>query len=1116
MLSIHNVWTVARYETRTLLRSWFFRIFSAGAIVILTFMNIPFFALPGNTPWFFRGISSSIPYMNILLLNVVQAIIGVFLASDFLKRDRKLDTTEVVYMRSMTNGDYVLGKFLGILMVFIGLNLIVLLIGLIFNVFFSDVSFVFAAYLFYPLFISIPTLVFIFGLSFLFMVTIRNQAVTFIILLGYIAITLFFLAQKLHHLFDYMAFNVPLLYSDFVGFGNLNTLLIHRGIYFFLGLGFIFCTILMIKRLPQSRTMTRTAGFLSAVFLLTAIILGGIYLTRISSGKNLRQQMVKMNRETNKLATVTPTTWKLDLNHHGEAIAVTAKLSFKNKSAGALDKYIFSLNPGLNVQQVTSTGGDLKYERKLHILTIFPSNPLPPNSEDSLTIKYGGKINEKAVYLDVDEEDREQIYRVWLYNIAKRFSFVDPNYVLLTPEVMWYPVAGVPYGAAYPELSQKNFTNFQLNVKTGKNLIAISQGKQTGLNPGEYSFKPEHPIPQLSLAIGNYEIRSIRVDSIDYQLYSLKGHDYFASFFDEIGDTLTALIRDSKQDFENKLELSYPFPRLTLIEVPIQFFSYNRIWTTTLETVQPEMVLLPEKALLIDAADFKRMEKYQDKRRERSNQTLTPQEIQSELFNRFVRSVLLGGFAGGRFRMSSMIKAPINYNVFPNFYSYVNHFHSAQYPIFNVALESFLNDRIGEQPSSFRRFFVGLTDEEKANRALMKQNLAEIMADPDKKDILNTVLKLKGSYLFKLIQGKLQPETFQKFLTAILNKNHFKSADVAEFIAALNQQYGFDLEPFFNYWYHDRKLPGFLLSDIQAYKVLDEDRTRYQVKFKVSNTDSVSGLLSVTFRTGRGMRFFGGGPQETPEEKFTSLAPGQTKEIGIVLDEQPRMMMVNTLISKNLPAVIDKMFRDLELNEKAIPFDGERELDEPIKLAVPGEIVVDNEDPGFEILYQPTTGFLKRLLQSKKENEEEYIGMNFWRPPNRWRATTAVDFYGKYIHSAYFIKSGDGNKKVAWNAEIKAGGNYDIYYYASNIRSPWFRGRGRGGQRRRDQSVEQFHFLIHHDDGVSEEILDAAKAEAGWNFLGTYYMSAGQAKVELTDESKGRIVFADAVKWVKQ
>ena len=47
-----------------------------------------------------------------------------------------------------------------------------------------------------PFLITIPTLVFILGFSFLLMIIIRNQAVTFIILLGYIGLTLFYFRHK--------------------------------------------------------------------------------------------------------------------------------------------------------------------------------------------------------------------------------------------------------------------------------------------------------------------------------------------------------------------------------------------------------------------------------------------------------------------------------------------------------------------------------------------------------------------------------------------------------------------------------------------------------------------------------------------------------------------------------------------------------------------------------------------------------------------------------------------------------------------------------------------------------------------------------------------------------
>jgi hypothetical protein len=350
----------------------------------------------------------------------------------------------------------------------------------------------------------------------------------------------------------------------------------------------------------------------------------------------------------------------------------------------------------------------------------------------------------------------------------------------------------------------------------------------------------------------------------------------------------------------------------------------------------------------------------------------------------------------------------------------------------------------------------------------------------------------------------------------VLSSNHFKDTDVNNFINQLYKKTNFDLEPYFDDWYKNRELPGFLMADIKAYKILDEDRTRFQVRFKVENAEKVEGLLSVNFRIGGGRGFFGmrGGSNDAPPEQFISLAAGQVKEIGIVLDDQPRSLILNTLVSKNLPTSVNKRFDDLELNEKAKVFEGEHLLKDPIKLTSPGEIVVDNEDPGFEVEYQQKSNFLKKLFQSNKKDEDEYIGFNFWRAPNAWRKTTYAEFYGKYIHSAYYIKAGKGEKKVAWNADVEENGNYDIYYHTPEVRMPWMR-RKRGGRSRGRQYIEQFHFIVFHDDGSDVVNLNVADSEDDWSFLGTYYISAGKAKVEMTDESRGRIVFADAVKWVK-
>ena len=94
------------------------------------------------------SIPSNIPYLILLLLNTGQAVIAIFLASDFLKRDKKLDTSEVFYVRPLSNAEYVIGKIWGNLRVFLLLNLIIMGITMAFNLTVGEVDWIAFYYIF--------------------------------------------------------------------------------------------------------------------------------------------------------------------------------------------------------------------------------------------------------------------------------------------------------------------------------------------------------------------------------------------------------------------------------------------------------------------------------------------------------------------------------------------------------------------------------------------------------------------------------------------------------------------------------------------------------------------------------------------------------------------------------------------------------------------------------------------------------------------------------------------------------------------------------------------------------------------------------------------------------
>jgi len=1031
-----------------------------------------------------------------MFLNIAQAVLAVFLASDFLKRDRKFDTTEVVYTRSMTNLEYVAGKTVGILFVFLVLNAAVLLVAAVFNIFFADVPFMPVPYLAYPLIISLPTLVFILGLSFLLMMLIRNQAVTFIILLGYIGVILFYLGDRLHQLPDYTAWRLPLLYSDFTGFANPGQILIHRGIYLLLGLGFIFLTVLMIKRLPQSRVMMNVSRVLAVVTLAGGMVLGMVYIGGVKAERTLKQKVFALNDKWADSPEFTITGCDISLRHLGDRIAGSAGMTVENESGGRMEELVFSLNPGLRVTGVTSAGEELEFERELQILRVRLPRPVEEGGNYRLAVSYRGGINEAACYPDVREKERESRYRIFMINIPGRSAVISPQCLLLTPESLWYPVAGARFDPPHWEDYERYFTSFTLRVETEEGITPVSQGKMEKKGDGNFVFTPEVPLPCLTLAAADYQRRSVTVDSVEYNLYTRRGHDYFAKYFDQVGDTLSAVIRKIKRDYENGLELEYPYRRLNLVEVPINLPFYQRVWTLSNEFVQPQMVMLPEMGAILRWADFRRWSG--GGWRDRYD---IVQKRQAWMLEFFIGFTLTGGLQRKIWHMGGPSASGITLDVFPNYYTYIHHIRSDNWPALNLAMESYLAGRI----ESVWGNMDGLTVQEEANLALKDKSLREIIAGEKDRELVSDILRIKGEYLFSMMETMMGEEKFRIFMADLLKNNMFGQIEEGEFISGLEGMIGERPDEILDHWYRSSRLPGFVIGAVDAYQILEEERTRYQIRFRVSNRDSVDGLIRVACR-GRG-----GARRGRDVERLVRVRGRETKEVGVVLDYQPTAVSINTMVSRNLPATIQKMFhREFELNENAPAFDGVRTLEEDMTQKQRNVLIVDNEDPGFETVRRGSVSLLKRILGRERDQEHVYtrVRLGDW---GGWKVAVNTSYYGECVKSAHFSMPGDGEEKAVWKAEIPESGYYEVCAYITSLSAPW-----RWKRKYLEDDKGSYIYTVHYDGGVERVVKELNRLEVGWTSLGSYYFSLGTAKVELTNQSDARLVVADALKWVKR
>lgn len=601
---IHNIRTVARYEARILRRSWFFRLFSLGALFIFSILNLGLFSPIGDEDWQIVAFSASVPHINLYLLNIGQAIVVIFLASDFLKRDKKVDTNEVLYTRSMSNFEYITGKTTGVLRLFLGLDIIILLIGLLMNIISKTMTIDLASYFWFLIIICIPTIIFSLGLSFMLMSLLRNQAITFLILLGIAALNMFWLNFRFGYIFDYMAFGLPVFKSGMIGFDNPSLILNQRLTWLFLGLSLILATILLFKRLPQSRVHTTVSAVFMVIFLgLTAFCAWNTW-SFYRTDLNDKRTVIDTNRLFENSSFASLSRAEIDFEHLADSFSASADLHFTNNNVQPLDTYLFSLNPGLRVGRVSSSGKELNYKMTGHIIAIDPAKPLAPGEKDSISISWSGKVDETFCFPDNNDNVNTSPYRVAMLNVNKRQAFLTPDYVLLTPESHWYPVPGLNYYPSNPARLKVDFTEFILKVKTREDLMPVAQGnmKKEGYNN---VITSDSPLTGLSLAIGNYRSDTLTVDSVTYITYYYPGHDYYKKDLSELKDTLTFLVSGIMRDIETSYSAKYPFSTLKLVEVPVQFRSFPRMSTQTMAELQPSMVLLPEKLAMIDNAGFR-------------------------------------------------------------------------------------------------------------------------------------------------------------------------------------------------------------------------------------------------------------------------------------------------------------------------------------------------------------------------------------------------------------------------------------------------------------------------------------------------------------------------------
>ncbi len=1107
MLSLFRLWSVAVYEAKQVARSKLFKVFLASSLLpggiylgSITSMH-QYTALP--SAFFSVFLYFFFPFLGAFTL---------FAAEESLDRERRTDSAPMIRVRPFRNWEYGMGKALGVFLAMLGGVFAFLFVMGVLGLVFRGVSPAPSGILLVPLLMAAPAIATLVGAAFLVSTLVRSRAVTLTMLAGMFVWITFPVGNSWHGLLDYAALRMPLLYSDFTGFGDLRALLLHRGAWLLAGTALMLAAAFRTGRLPSSRWERIAVFSLSVLFLAGAGALGGVYRTDIRAGRELRSRLLTLSRDTAKKPRVTVTGCALNLRHRRKDIEVEAALQFSNTTGGRIDRYMFSLNTGLKVTAVSRNGADVGFTRDLHLLTVVPDTPLAPGAADSLVIRYRGRIDERACHFGVPEGERETAPH-YTRGAAKRYGFITPDYVLLTPECGWYPVSGT----SSPESTVRDFTRFSLRVETREKLTAISQGDARTVQRGVWVFAPEAPLPQISLAIGDYRKKAVAVDGVEYTLLVKTGHDSFLRYFPSLRPELPSIIREFREYYEGYTGRSYPFRHFALVETPVHFYSYRKPWSPYMETVQPEIVFLPEMGIYLHEADFRR----RDAQLRRSPRVRTPEEIQAALLKGFVRTVLFSKTLDQSFMDSyqrtqprkgwSLISSPgyyalpYNLNVFPNFYHFTNAVASEKHPLLDPALDLYLYGKTPNLNSNQDEYEI-------VSAMLNGRSPEEALSSPELRGCGPEIMRCAASVFFHRLGSQITERQLNDFLVQFLDASRGSVVPADSLFAAFRSRFGMDMESAAAGILSGRWLPACIVLNAWYHELPGAYGSRFQVRFVAWNPNPVDGTFAagVNLETNEWWEP-GLDHRRNRITRYFTIPAGTAREVGIFVDRSfHRSLLIETLLSENRPGMFYLPIAKENHEPGFVPYEGTRPLDRPPSLTAPGEFLVDNGDPGFEILPGPEPNPLRKLLNGKSAEGTEYRKSGWWyQPPKTWRTVVTSEFFGPVKKSACVVTAGKGKRSVRWTADLPEPGKYEVFFRTPDTQKGF-------PMPMMKTFAADFHFRVRCEEGMEEREADLRNRESGWISLGTYRFPAGPAVVELSDESKGVVVFADAVKWVKR
>ncbi|MCR9012865.1 ABC transporter permease/M1 family aminopeptidase [Gabonibacter chumensis] len=1118
---------VAGYERKMMTRNFVF--------VLLAFLlagGILSFHVFAHSYWrvdsyaFRADIPSAVPYVNAYLFCVFQAFFAIFIAGDFIKRERSRRTNDALLSRPVGNAEYVLGKGLAVVEVLIMLDIVLMVLTGMLHVFVIDSVFSPLLYLFYFFTLTLPAILFTTALVVCVKTFVRSRIFALLGLLLYLWASLALFPFFAHGVADFTASRVPNIFSPLAGHPGMWSYLLQRMIFVWIALGLFALSVVGFKRLTDRR---RRSGLIISVCFGASIVTGFVYLFPFERQSELRGRYRSVYERYDNVPKVNTVEHEITFRQEGERLSSGSRLLIENRNATAVDTVLFYLNPGLELSGLMIDGKELPFEREGQVIVV-PCG-MQPGGRSIVTMKYSGKIEGSICYPEIRDGEFNAMDFNNLLCFGHRFFFLTDDFTLLTPETIWYPTTIPVVNVGIPWISRRDYTLYKLNVINPDRKTIISQGEMS--ERGDTTcFDNERNLFGIVLVAGDMDKERFRDTDFLSEYYYPRGEVPCRGAFQASEEGKKRSVEKIKWMFVTYYK--YPYDKVALVEVPVSYHAFIRPWREGTDYVHPELFLVPERrtSQLGGGEEMLRRRIRNERSRLMSKgikDTPLP-DVEADIIVDNFEMFYQAGPERDFFSWLPLVKknkgrgsiTADSWNKYEcSFLGREGNMllSSSRYPMINSIFKAMKPDKI-----------TGITEvkvarDMEAIEYFSGNSLEQAFQPGAKIPGMKDVVRVKGVDLWNRLRN-LTGDSLFWFVDDFEKRYKYREVDFDVFCDELDRRFNIDVYPVLSAWYTGKGVPAFVIRDIEINENRNEKRAT--IYFKIWNKSDVEGLVRVDYQY-----IMQTGLAQKGVLRYVAVAPRACVEVALAaqLKGYSNYFFLSTGFSRNIP----EEFSVWNPGKVWVDRDTIREVDttyfSPVK-----EIIVDNEDEGF-VIHEERSSYFEKPGKDKKYN---------LYPPKQseWRWTLFVSdhAYGDVVKSFYSKAGGSGKSRVEWNASIREAGTYELFikHVPTGGNSLSFRN---------DPSVEYSFFhdgvedkiffippeetetkreydftvrLCRADGGEEEFKLNQEEERGsdfnnGWFASGKYELSPGDVKVVLQDKGllPGKVLNADAVKWVK-